>query len=101
MTHGFDDQGRHFDAKGNMTDWWTEADSKAFTALTDQLVAQFDSVEVLPGLHANGRYTLGENIADQGGLRVAMTAFLNAQKKRASMLPPPPSKGSRPSRCSI
>ena len=82
MTHGFDDQGRHFDAKGNMTDWWTEADSKAFTALTDQLVAQFDSVEVLPGLHANGRYTLGENIADQGGLRVAMTAFLNAQKKK-------------------
>ncbi len=82
MTHGFDDQGRHFDANGNMTDWWTSADAEAFKALTDQLVAQFDSVEVLPGLHANGTYTLGENIADQGGLRVAMTAFLNAQKKK-------------------
>lgn len=82
MTHGFDDQGRNFDANGNMTNWWTDADAEAFTALTDGLVAQFDAVEVLPGLHANGRYTLGENIADQGGLRVARTAFLDAQKKK-------------------
>jgi len=82
MTHGFDDQGRNFDADGNMVNWWTDADAAAFQTLTEGLVAQFDSVEVLPGLHANGRYTLGENIADQGGLRVAMTAFLNSQKKK-------------------
>lgn len=82
MTHGFDDQGRNFDADGNMIPWWTEADAEAFTALTDKLVAQFDSVEILPGLYANGRYTLGENIADQGGLRVARTAFLDSQAKK-------------------
>lgn len=82
MTHGFDDQGRHFDANGNMNGWWTEADAQAFDALTQGLVAQFDQVEVLPGLMANGTYTLGENIADQGGLRIAMTAFLDAQKRR-------------------
>ena len=82
MTHGFDDQGRHFDAKGNMTDWWTPEDAAAFKSLTDKLVAQFNAVEVLPGLMANGEYTLGENIADQGGLRVAMTAFLNSQKQK-------------------
>lgn len=82
MTHGFDDQGRHFDAKGNMADWWTPQDAEAFKALTDKLVEQFNQVEVLPGLNANGAYTLGENIADQGGLRVAMTAFLNSQKEK-------------------
>ncbi len=82
MTHGFDDQGRNFDAQGNMTDWWTAEDAKAFEEKTKGLIAQFDEVEVLPGLHANGQYTLGENIADQGGLRVAMTAFLNSQKKK-------------------
>lgn len=82
MTHGFDDQGRHFDAKGNMTDWWKPEDSEAFKALTDKLVEQFNAVEILPGLNANGTYTLGENIADQGGLRVAMTAFRNSQDKK-------------------
>lgn len=82
MTHGFDDQGRHFDAKGNMADWWAPEDAEAFKALTDKLVEQFNQVEVLPGLNANGAYTLGENIADQGGLRVAMTAFLNSQKEK-------------------
>lgn len=82
MTHGFDDQGRNFDAKGNMANWWTEADAKAFEEKTKGLIAQFDEVEVLPGLHANGQYTLGENIADQGGLRIAMTAFLDAQDKK-------------------
>ncbi|MDE6177056.1 MAG: M13 family metallopeptidase, partial [Paramuribaculum sp.] len=82
MTHGFDDQGRQFDASGNMTDWWTPEDSEAFEKLADGLVAQFDAVEVLPGLKANGRYTLGENIADQGGLRGAMTAFLDSQKRK-------------------
>ncbi len=82
MTHGFDDQGRNFDLEGNMVNWWTPEDAEAFSALTKGLVAQFDAVEVLPGLHANGTYTLGENIADQGGLRVARTAFLDAQKKK-------------------
>lgn len=75
MTHGFDDQGRQFDKNGNLKDWWTEKDDKAFRDLTSLLVKQFDEVEVLPGLHANGTYTLGENIADQGGLNVALTAY--------------------------
>ncbi len=82
MTHGFDDQGRNFDKDGNMINWWTPEDAEAFEAMTKGLVGQFDAVEVLPGLHANGTYTLGENIADQGGLRVAMTAFLNSQAKK-------------------
>lgn len=79
MTHGFDDQGRRFDAQGNLKDWWTKEDETRFNALADKLVAQFDAIEVAPGTHANGRYTLGENIADQGGLRVALTAYLDAE----------------------
>ena len=82
MTHGFDDQGCNFDAEGNMVNWWTPEDAEAFAKMTQGLIGQFDEVEVLPGLHANGQYTLGENIADQGGLRVARTAFLDAQKKK-------------------
>ena len=82
MTHGFDDQGRNFDSDGNMINWWTPEDTEAFANMTQGLVKQFDAVEVLPGLNANGQYTLGENIADQGGLRIAMTAFLDAQKKK-------------------
>lgn len=82
MTHGFDDQGRNFDANGNMANWWLPEDAEEFAKKTQGLVAQFDEVEVLPGVHANGQYTLGENIADQGGLRVAMTAFLDSQKKK-------------------
>lgn len=78
MTHGFDDQGRQFDKDGNFANWWTEADAEAFNALAEQLAAQFDSIEVAPGVHANGHLTLGENIADQGGLRVARTAYLNS-----------------------
>lgn len=84
MTHGFDDQGRQFDKNGNLTDWWGKEDAERFTALADKLVAQFDKIEVLPGVHANGRYTLGENIADQGGLRVALTAYRNALKKKGA-----------------
>ena len=76
MTHGFDDQGRKFDKEGNMTDWWTKEDEDRFNALGDRLVAQFDAVEVAPGVHANGRFTLGENIADQGGLRISEAAYL-------------------------
>lgn len=76
MTHGFDDQGRRFDAEGNLNEWWTTEDAARFNLLADKLVAQFDAIEVAPGVNANGRYTLGENIADQGGLRIAMTAYL-------------------------
>ena len=82
MTHGFDDQGRHFDKNGNMSDWWTAEDAQKFAELTKGLVDEYSAVEVLPGLHANGEYTLGENIADHGGLRIAMTAFLNSQKAK-------------------
>ena len=78
MTHGFDDSGRQFDKNGNLAEWWTDEDSKRFKALADKLVEQFDAIEVLPGVHANGRFTLGENIADQGGLRVALTAYLDS-----------------------
>ena len=92
MTHGFDDQGRNFDANGNMTDWWTPEDAARFTDKPKALIAQFDEVEVLPGVHANGRYTLGENIADQGGLRIAMTAFLDAQEKKGVDIKSPEAK---------
>ncbi len=82
MTHGFDDSGRQYDKDGNLNDWWTSEDAEKFTKLADGLVAQFDAVEVAPGVHANGRFTLGENIADQGGLRVALTAYRNAMKDK-------------------
>ena len=79
MTHGFDDQGRQYDKDGNLQDWWTKEDAEAFNKRADRLVAQFDAIEVnAEGLHANGRFTLGENIADQGGLRVALTALRNS-----------------------
>ena len=80
MTHGFDDQGRLFDKDGNMTDWWTAEDADKFKEKAAKLVAQFDEVEVLPGVHANGAATLGENIADHGGLRIAYTAMENSWK---------------------
>ncbi len=78
MTHGFDDQGRQFDKDGNFADWWTPADAEAFNALAEKLAAQFDSIIVAGDTHANGHLTLGENIADQGGLRVARTAYHNS-----------------------
>lgn len=78
MTHGFDDSGRQYDKDGNLNDWWVPEDAEKFKVLADGLAAQFDAVEVLPGIFANGRFTLGENIADQGGLRVALTAYLNS-----------------------
>lgn len=78
MTHGFDDSGRQYDKDGNLNDWWKEEDAEKFKVLADGLADQFDAVEVLPGVHANGKFTLGENIADQGGLRVALTAYLNS-----------------------
>ena len=78
MTHGFDDQGRQFDKDGNLKDWWTAQDAKNFEERAQVLVDWFDAIEVLPGLHANGQLTLGENIADYGGLQVAFQAFKNA-----------------------
>lgn len=80
MTHGFDDSGRQFDKDGNLSDWWTEEDTKAFTELSKVLISQFDAIEVAPGVNANGTFTLGENIADQGGLRVALTAYLDSME---------------------
>ena len=82
LTHGFDDQGSQFDPQGNMVNWWTQEDAEAFKSLTQGLADQYSAVEVLPGLFANGQYTLGENIADQGGLRIAYTAFKDSQKKK-------------------
>ena len=82
MSHGFDDQGSMFDAQGNMVNWWTDEDKAKFNALGDKLVAQFDEVEILPGVHANGRYTLGENIGDHGGLSIAFSAMQNAIKDK-------------------
>ena len=87
MTHGFDDQGRLFDKNGNMTNWWTPEDEAAFKAKTDILVKQFDEVEVVPGVHANGALTLGENIADQGGLSIAWTAYHNSLENGAEPEP--------------
>ncbi|MDE6380164.1 MAG: M13 family peptidase, partial [Muribaculaceae bacterium] len=84
MTHGFDDSGRKFDKDGNLAEWWTQEDAVRFNEKADILVRQFDAIEVLPGIHANGRFTLGENIADQGGLRVALTAYLDATKDKSS-----------------
>lgn len=78
MTHGFDDQGRLFDKDGNLNNWWTEEDAASFKAKADKLVAQFDAVQIQEGLYANGSATLGENIADQGGLRIAFTAMKNS-----------------------
>ena len=78
MSHGFDDQGRLFDADGNMNNWWTDEDDKAFRAKAEILAAQYDAVEILPGLHADGHNTLGENIGDHGGISIAYTAMENA-----------------------
>ena len=75
MTHGFDDQGCQYDSRGNLSNWWTEQDASQFAERTDVLRKYFDNIEVLPGVHANGSLTLGENIADHGGLQVAFNAL--------------------------
>ncbi|MBR2165575.1 MAG: M13 family metallopeptidase [Paludibacteraceae bacterium] len=82
MTHGFDDNGCHYDKDGNMVNWWTEADKAAFDARTKVMEETFNRIEVAPGVHANGKFTLGENIADHGGLQVSYLAFcLNEEAK--------------------
>lgn len=80
MTHGFDDQGRQYDKNGNLVDWWTPEDTKKFEKRAKKLADFYNNIEVAPGVHANGEFTLGENIADQGGLQVAFYAFQNILK---------------------
>ena len=85
MTHGFDDQGCQFDKDGNMVNWWTAEDKAAFDARTKVMEEAFNKIEVAPGVHANGAFTLGENIADHGGLQVSFLAFtLNEEAKPAN-----------------
>ena len=78
MTHGFDDQGRQYDDEGNLKDWWTASDAEGFKKRADLCAAFFDNIKVLPDLNANGRFTLGENLADHGGLQVSFNAFKHA-----------------------
>lgn len=78
MTHGFDDQGHLYDADGNLSNWWTTEDEKEFKKRANSYADFFSNIEVLPGLHGNGQFTLGENLADHGGLEVAFNAFKNA-----------------------
>ena len=80
MTHGFDDQGRNYDKDGNLSAWWNEEDEEKFNERAQVLVEQYDKIVVLDSLHADGRYTLGENIADQGGLLVSYQAYMNTLK---------------------
>ena len=80
LTHGFDDQGRQYDADGNLKNWWTETDLKGFKERAERVAKQYDDFEVLPDVHINGHQTLGENIADIGGLRVAYDAYKLATK---------------------
>ncbi|MFV0392109.1 MAG: M13 family metallopeptidase [Paludibacteraceae bacterium] len=81
MTHGFDDQGRQYDKDGNLKDWWTEDDAEKFTERANVLADFFDNIEVAPGVNANGKFTLGENIADYGGLQVSHYAFQKVLKE--------------------
>lgn len=80
MTHGFDDQGRHYDKDGNMKDWWTASDGENFNKRADMYADFFSNIKVLPDLNANGRFTLGENLADHGGLQVAYEAYKEATR---------------------
>lgn len=81
MTHGFDDQGSHYDKEGNMSDWWKDQDVQNFKEITADYAAWFSKIKVLPDLNANGQMTLGENLADHGGLQVSFNAYKNATKK--------------------
>ncbi len=83
MTHGFDDQGRQFDADGNLKDWWSNADADEFKKRADEVVKQYDGYTVLDTLHVNGRLTLGENLADLGGLSIAYEAFKNTPQGKS------------------
>ena len=89
MIHGYDDQGSRFGATGNFENWWTDADAKGFSGRTDKLVNQFNAYEAVPGKTVNGKLTLGENIADLGGLAVAY----DAMKKATAGTPDPMTDG--------
>ena len=89
MTHGFDDEGRQFDADGNLKNWWSEQTGKAFEAATQCVVDQYSKYEAVPGVHLNGKLTAGENIADIGGVKLGFEAY---QAYRAKQKPPPPAK---------
>jgi putative endopeptidase len=84
ITHGYDDQGRKYDADGNLNDWWTEADAKAFEARAQKVAEQYNAYEPLPGVHVNGELTLGENLADLGGTSIAYEALQRALAKDPS-----------------
>lgn len=86
MTHGFDDQGRKYDKDGNMTDWWTPEDATNFVERAKLLADHFNNIVVLDDLHANGQFTLGENIADQGGLQVSYYAFMKTKEAQSNEL---------------
>jgi putative endopeptidase len=83
ITHGFDDEGRQFDAAGNLTDWWTKEDAERFRQRAEVMVKQFDAYEPLPGLHVNGKASLGENIADYGGILLGLDAFRHTEQYRS------------------
>jgi predicted metalloendopeptidase len=87
MTHGFDDSGSQFDAEGNLRNWWTDADKQAYQSRTDLVVRQYDAFEPLKGEHVNGKLTLGENIADIGGLKIAFAAYRNSLKGKPEPAP--------------
>ena len=80
ITHGFDDEGRQYDAKGNLVSWWTKRDEEEFKKRADVMVKQFDEYEPLPGYHINGKATLGENIADLGGILLGIEAFKKTEQ---------------------
>ena len=86
MTHGFDDSGRHFDKDGNMHDWWTKEDAKQFEKHANIMKEYFNNIIVAPNLHANGEFTLGENLADYGGVTIAYTAYKKFGKKSTNAL---------------
>lgn len=86
MTHGFDDQGRQFAADGNLKDWWTKEDADKFKAKADQVVNQYNNMTVLDTLHVNGKLTLGENLADLGGLNIAYEAFTKTKEFKEGKL---------------
>ena len=88
MTHGFDDGGRQYDAQGNLRNWWTAADEQAFTERAALLVGQFDAFEPIPGMPINGTLTLGENLADLGGLSIAYDAFERSRQGKPAAVPP-------------
>jgi len=80
ITHGFDDEGRQFDAQGNLRDWWTPADAKEFNARAQVMRRQFDAYQPLPGMHINGQASLGENLADYGGILLGLDAFKQTEQ---------------------